>query len=103
MKPQLEKSAAGRGSKPWHAVSIVCSKEICAAAISCLEKRFLSSKAPRLPLPDCSHPQSCQCTYRHFDDRRVKPRRAGELGSPPHGVTPAVERRAQPERRQTDS
>jgi hypothetical protein len=102
MKPKLNESAAGRGSKPWHAVSIVCSRESCAAATSCVEKRFLAGEAPRLPLTDCGHPQSCPCTYRHFDDRRVKPRRASESGSPPRGVMPRVERRAIPERRQTN-
>jgi hypothetical protein len=84
-------------------VSIVGSKESCAAAISCVEKRFLAGEAPRMPLPDCSRPQSCQCTYRHFDDRRLKPRRASESGSPPRGVMPGVERRAKPERRQMNS
>jgi hypothetical protein len=46
MKRKSERAAAGRQSEPWHAVSIVCPEGSCAAAITYLEKRFLSGKHP---------------------------------------------------------
>jgi hypothetical protein len=102
MKAKLDKRAAAKRADPWHAVAIVCPKGSCAAAIALLEKRFLSGKAPRLPLEECGRPHACQCTYRHYDDRRAKPRRASEAGSPPRAGAPAVDRRAKRGRRQTD-
>lgn len=102
MNTKAEKGATGQKLGRWHSVGIVCPKGSCAAAISYLEKRFFSGEAPRLPLSECSQPHLCQCTYRHFDDRRAKPRRAGEAGRPPRGTVPSVESRAKRGRRQTD-
>jgi|HubBroStandDraft_1064217.scaffolds.fasta_scaffold326873_2 hypothetical protein len=87
----------------WHAVGIVCPKGSCAAAMAFLEKRFIPAEAPRLPLPECGQPQSCRCTYRHFDDRRGKPRRAVESGRLSRVTTPAVERRVKRGRRLPDT
>jgi hypothetical protein len=41
-----------RGTRrPWHAVTIAVPANACAAAQDCKGKRYLSSAAPRLPLP----------------------------------------------------
>ncbi len=58
----------------WHAITIVGSDHACAAAEACRGKRFLSSEAPRLPLPGCEA-NRCDCRYRHYADRRGPPRR----------------------------
>ncbi len=52
----------------------------CAAAAMCRNTKYLSKDAPRLPLAGCSHPESCQCKYRHFEDRRSGVRRGNEVG-----------------------
>jgi hypothetical protein len=59
----------------WHAVAIVASGSACAAARGCKGERYLSVDAPRLPLPGCDA-AVCDCTYRHFADRRQEARRA---------------------------
>jgi hypothetical protein len=64
----------------YHCVSVVAGRPACAAAQSLLGARMLSADAPRLPLADCDTPGACQCTYRHFGDRRLAPRRARERG-----------------------
>jgi len=65
----------------WHAVTLITSGHPCAAVQACKGKRFLSSEAPRLPLPECDAPR-CECRYRHYEDRRNGPRRAEESGAP---------------------
>jgi len=64
----------------YHCVSVVGGANACAAAKAVALVRILSAEAPRLPLKDCDHPHACTCKYRHFDDRRAGPRRAGEEG-----------------------
>src|SRR5262245_25048804 len=71
---------ARKPSSKWHGVTIVLQTSSCAAAALCRNTRFLSKEAPRLPLKECDHPDSCKCTYRHFEDRRTGPRRGAELG-----------------------
>jgi hypothetical protein len=73
----------------------------CEAAKSLQDVRLLSLEAPRLPLASCTHPAECRCTYRHFDDRRMGPRRArerNELSDP----WSATDRRRSIGRRSTD-
>ncbi len=65
----------------WKAVAILANDEACAAARLLRGKRFLSRNAPRLPLPECSKQDSCDCKYRHLGDRRGPPRRAGDEGT----------------------
>jgi hypothetical protein len=65
----------------WHAVTLITSGRPCAAVLACKGKRFLSSQAPRFPLPECDAPR-CECRYRHYEDRRGGPRRAEESGAP---------------------
>jgi hypothetical protein len=62
----------------WKAVAIVAGNSACPAALQLSGKRFLSRNAPRLPLPECTRQDQCQCKYRHLSDRRGAQRRTGE-------------------------
>jgi hypothetical protein len=53
----------------FHAVSIRYSSNACNAAREMEGRRFLSSTAPRLPLPDCDVSE-CNCRFIHHKDRR---------------------------------
>jgi hypothetical protein len=68
--------AAPRSARrsPWNAVTISRGPQACQVARSCGTRRWLSSQAPRLPMPGCDA-KNCECRYRHFQDRRAKPRR----------------------------
>jgi hypothetical protein len=84
-KPPISGKGSGPPQKPaeeWHAVEIIPQRFACPEARALAKRRFLSREAPRLPLPDCSTPWRCDCTYRHFQDRRTGPRRAWERGLP---------------------
>lgn len=59
-----------RIGNPYHAVSIEPGPRHCAAAESAQGRRFLSSAAPMLPLPECTASATCQCRYTHHNDRR---------------------------------
>lgn len=73
----------------FHAVSVVSRNKIRCPAVALIEKkRFLSVDAPRLPLDGCTNKSSCQCVYKHHEDRRSGPRRAHELGRPTRAFTP---------------
>src|SRR5438034_11692856 len=72
-------SAAGiTACNRWHAVRVFPAPRACAAVEEIRHKRYLSDEAPRLPLADCSSAWRCKCTYKHFQDRRMGPRRAAE-------------------------
>ena len=76
-KPQLEtKQPAGDRRRPsrWYAVSVVPGEECCKLVKMHLGTRWLSSEAPRLPVPGCDA-MYCDCRYRHFDDRRTNVQR----------------------------
>ena len=84
-RPEAIKRIATSKSSPYHAVSITFDKNACPAAKEMAGRRFLSTAAPRLPLPECSALQ-CNCTFKHHGDRRAgKDRRspfsAGGLSS----------------------
>jgi hypothetical protein len=87
---------------PWHSVSLVTKANSCEAAHACRGKRFLSKHAPRLPLAECTVPDSCACAYKHHDDRRGNPRRKSELTGLKRGKSSTTERRIARGRRQTD-
>jgi len=53
----------------YHAVSLQYSGDACDAAKAMTGRRFLSSAAPRLPLPDCDS-LDCRCCFSHHSDRR---------------------------------
>lgn len=77
MKPLV---TAKRPKKTWHAVSVVVKAGGCDAAKQLRHVRFLSAEAPRFPVQNCTATDRCQCAYRHFDDRRLGPRRQQEMG-----------------------
>jgi hypothetical protein len=93
--------AATKPRLRYHCVSVVPCTKACAAAKLLKGVRILSAQAPRLPLANCDTPTSCQCTYRHYDDRRAGARRArerGELADP----WAATDRRRWQGRRESD-
>src|ERR1700692_1077891 len=88
-------------TNPYHAVAIVPGASCCAAARDLRTRRFLSREAPPLPLAACTV-SPCRCSYKHYDDRRRKARRASDrIGQPPPWS--GTERRAASGRRQTDA
>ena len=54
-----------------------------------------------LPLPGCTRPDTCQCTYNHHDDRRAGIRRADDLDAFAQSPRVANERRSRKNRRVT--
>ena len=93
-------------SKPttsrWSAVSIVPGSGGCEPARALKGQRFLGAAAPRIPLPECTAPQSCQCVYRKYADRRAGTRRAENHGGARRVGNSGPERRAGRGRRSTD-
>lgn len=75
-KPQLRASAT---NSDYHAVSIEFSGHACEAAEAMSGRRFLSTAAPRLPLPDCQALE-CQCRFVHYQDRRTRKDRRSPFG-----------------------
>jgi hypothetical protein len=67
-------------SNPWHAVSVIPCKPACGVARQSSRVRFLSNEAPKLPLPGCDR-RTCECRYRHHDDRRRSLRRSSDVMS----------------------
>ena len=57
------------GDTAYHAVSIKFDAHACEAARAMSGRRFLSSAAPRLPLPECNV-LDCRCRFAHHEDRR---------------------------------
>jgi hypothetical protein len=91
-------SSASTASR-WHAVSVKPGPAACNAAVSGKNRRWLSREAPMLPLPGCTQPDTCRCTYQHHDDRRSGGRRAEDVDAfkqPPRVVN---ERRSRKTRR----
>jgi hypothetical protein len=93
--------SSGSKKNSWHAVAIAAKSASCEAARALRGTRFLSAKAPHLPLPECTIPDSCPCAYKHYDDRRGQPRRQSELTGLKRGNV-TQERRAARGRRETD-
>jgi hypothetical protein len=101
-KPAEATAVPKKPSTTFHAVSVAPGSRCCGAAREIEGKRFLSSKAPVLPLKDCTRPE-CACRYVHHQDRRFGPRRAREMGVAIDGWL-EVDRRTEPKRgrRKTD-
>jgi hypothetical protein len=65
-----ETAVEDSGKSAFHAVSIKFDKNACEAAQKMSGRRFLSSAAPRLPLPECDVLE-CNCRFAHHKDRRA--------------------------------
>jgi len=61
---------SNRANSPYHAVSIKFPSNACKAAREMEGRRFLSTAAPRLPLPNCQSLE-CSCRFVHHKDRRA--------------------------------
>jgi hypothetical protein len=83
----------------WHAVSVKPGQSACNAAVSGKNRRWLSREAPLLPLPGCTRPDTCTCTYNHHDDRRAGGRRAHDIEAFNQPSRVANERRTRKPRR----
>ena len=96
--------AKASASSEFHAVSIRFLSSACSAAKSLEGKRFLSSAAPRMPLPECDV-MECKCRFVHHTDRREGDDRrdpyrvgiAGETGKHPQEQRHRPERRKDPD------
>ena len=97
--PGIGKPPAPAASKRWHAVSVKPGPGACAAANSGRQQRWLSREAPQLPLPGCTRPDTCNCTYRHHEDRRAGVRRAEDTDTLRKPSRPTSERRSRQDRR----
>ena len=83
-RPTVTTEAQSTTTTKFHAVSIEALNSGCAAAKSVEGKRFLSSAAPRLPLPECDA-HVCKCRFVHHADRRSGDERRGQI--PPNMIT----------------
>ena len=68
-EPPQPAIARKKGNPAYHAVSIRFEANACSAAKEMAGRRFLSSAAPRLPLPGCEVLE-CRCRFAHHEDRR---------------------------------
>ena len=68
-RPAAKRPVVATDTGEFHAVSLKFTSGACSAANSLEGKRFLSSAAPRLPLPDCDV-LDCKCRFLHYKDRR---------------------------------
>jgi len=85
----------------YHCVEVIAPASGCEAARSLKNIRLLSADAPRLPLATCDRAAHCACRYRHFNDRRLGPRRDVEHARLPAGHK-GTERREWRGRRDSD-
>ena len=86
----------------WHAVCIKAKGPCCEAVQAYRAARFLSSDAPRLPLPGCTLSDTCGCVYKHHADRRAQPRRQEERDGLRRSSKVDQERRLSRDRRKPD-
>jgi len=90
--------------KSYHAVSIKFKSRACMAAKKLEGERFLSTEAPRLPLPACDAAE-CLCHFAHHKDRRVSRDRRNVFNASGHSNTTGKheqERRGARDRRHDD-
>lgn len=92
-------------SKPdpaFHAVSLGFPKNACDAAKAMEGRRFLSTAAPKIPLPECDAVE-CKCRFVHHKDRRSGDDRRDPYGQGFGGVATGSyeeEKRKRGERRE---
>jgi hypothetical protein len=78
-EPEPKPAPVKKTVAEFHAVGVIPGPRPCAAAEALRGKRFLSRQAPVLPLKACDR-GDCQCRYAHYEDRRMGPRRARDIG-----------------------
>jgi hypothetical protein len=83
----------------YHAVSIKFESHACQAAQELEGRRFLSTAAPRLPLPECDVLQ-CNCRFVHHKDRRSGKDRRSPFG--PGGIGGSTGKYTQEQRQGKD-
>jgi hypothetical protein len=82
----------------YRGAEVIAGTDGCEAARALANVRLLSAEVPRLPLNTCDRPATCNCSYRHFDDRRRRFARRV-----PHATAyRGVERRVRRGRRDSD-
>jgi hypothetical protein len=92
-KSQPAAPVAPKPRAKWHAVSVSSDAGSCFRARELKGQRFLSAEAPALPLPDCTQPAICNCSYRKYDDRRAGPRRSREVSAIQHPTASPEQRK----------
>jgi hypothetical protein len=93
------KTTSKSTDRRWHAVSVKPGPGACSVADTGRDRRWLSREAPALPLPGCTSPERCRCTYKHHDDRRSMDRRAEDTDAFARPVKVENERRTRKSRR----
>ena len=86
----------------WHAVCIKPKGSSCEAVQAYRAARYLSSEAPRLPVPECTVSDTCSCVYKHHADRRSQSRRQEERDGLRRNTQAEPERRLSRDRRKSD-
>ena len=98
-QPDPAARSRSRKSTEYHAVSIRFDSKACKAAREMEGRRFLSSAAPRLPLPDCDVFE-CTCRFIHHQDRRSGRDRRSPFG--PGGISGSTGKYEQEQRKGED-
>jgi hypothetical protein len=98
-QPQSAAPPVGHKSTEFHAVSIRFESNACKAAREMEGRRFLSTAAPRLPLPECDVLE-CNCRFMHHKDRRAGRDRRSPFG--PGGIGGGTGRYEQEQRKGRD-
>lgn len=104
VRPDERRDPAATGSTRFHAVSIKVGPNACEAAREMQGRRFLSSAAPRIPLPDCDV-MECKCRFAHHEDRRKGDDRRNPwgqgFGTGSTGAYPSEQRKGRDRRRRS--
>ena len=79
VRPDQQNKTSAKPTSKFHAVSIKYKSNACEAAKKMAGRRFLSSAAPRIPLPDCDALE-CNCKFIHHKDRRDTDDRRNSYG-----------------------
>ena len=69
-RSKVAASTAATTGENFRCSSIQCGSGACDSARGIKDKRFLPQEIPSLPLASCDA-QSCECRYRHHEDRRT--------------------------------
>lgn len=79
VRPDELQKHNSKSNSEFHAVSLKCEQNACQVAKDMRGRRFLSSAAPRIPLPECDA-RECSCRFVHYQDRRKRENRRSPFG-----------------------